>query len=188
MRKVKKRISREELPGRGARPVPSMLLARVPAAQRKAVPGVLVDRNVVSIGISKDEGAPERTIIGLRNDGSPSRFHFGMQLIDMIAVDPERHTPSRLRCFIQVHFCFAESKRDRAGIEEDKIGSVEAWIDSEAQQLRVERTRGGEVAHLQADKIGSEKLCHGSSFLSKLRNCPISGPCFLSYQQSTPCE
>src|SRR5260370_29563274 len=142
-----------------------MLLALLPAAQRKAVPGVLIGCNPVSIGISKDEGAPEWTIKGLRNDGSSSRFHFGMQRIDMIAVDPERHTPSRLWCFIQVHFCFAESKRDRAGIEEDKIGSVEAWINSETQQFRVERTRGGEVAYLQADKIGSKKLCHKCSFL-----------------------
>src|SRR6266699_5511640 len=107
-----------------------------------------------------------------------------MQLIDMIAVDPERHTPSRLRCFIQVHFCFAESKRDRTGIEEDKIGSVEALIDSQAQHLRVERARGGEVAHLQADKIGSQKLCHGSSFLSKLSSHTNCGTRFLFYLQS----
>jgi hypothetical protein len=39
-------------------------LAIFPAAQRKAVPGVLVGRNAVAIGISKDEGAPERTIVG----------------------------------------------------------------------------------------------------------------------------
>src|SRR3979411_2740717 len=90
-----------------------------------------------------------------------------MQLIDIITVDPERHTPSRMRGFIQVHFCFAESKRDGGGVEEDKIGSVEARIDSEAQQLRGKRTGGGEVAHLQADKIGSEKFCHGYSFLIK---------------------
>src|SRR6266849_485867 len=179
MRKAKQRISREELPGPRARPLPSILLALVPAAQWKAVPGVLISRNAVAIGISKDEGAPERTIKGLRNDGSSSRFHSGMQRIDIIAVDPERHTPSRLRCFIQVHFCFAESKRDRAGIEEDKIGSVEARIDSEAQQLRVERTRGGEGAHLQADKIGSEKLCHGSSFLSKVSSHTNCGTRFL---------
>src|SRR6266566_491383 len=78
-------------------------LALFPATQRKAVPGVLVGRNAVTIGISKDEGAPERTIKGWLNDGGSSRFHFGMQLIDMIAVDPERHTPSRMRCFIQVN-------------------------------------------------------------------------------------
>src|SRR5213592_3927343 len=106
-------------------------LALMPAAQRKAVPGVLVGRNAVAIGISKDEGTPEWTIEGWRDNGDPRRFHFGMQLIDMITVDPERHAPSWLWCFIQVHFCLAESKRDRAGIEEDKIGSVEAFIDSQ---------------------------------------------------------
>src|SRR4051794_38997237 len=71
------------------RPTPSMLLALVPATQRKAIPGVLVGRNPVSIGISKDEGTPKRTIVGWCDDGGSSRFHFGMQLIDMIAVDPE---------------------------------------------------------------------------------------------------
>src|SRR5207302_3785901 len=127
-------------------------------------------------------------IVRLLDDGGSSRFHFGMQRIDMITVDPERHTPSRLRCVIQVHFGFAESKRDRAGIEEDKIGSVEALIDSEAQHLRVERTRGGEFAHLQADKIGSEKLCHGSSFLSKLSSRTNCGTRFLFYPHSNLCE
>src|SRR2546426_12325161 len=107
------------------RPGPSVLLALFPAAQRKAVPGVFVGRNPVSIGISKDEGAPERTIIGLLDDGGSSRFHFGMQLIYIIAVDPERHTPSRMRCFIQVPFCFAESKRDGGRVEQDRIGSAE---------------------------------------------------------------
>src|SRR6266699_3534656 len=87
-------------------------LALFPAAQRKAVPGVLVGRNAVAIGISKDEGAPERTIKGWLDDGGSSRFHFGMQLIDMIAVDPERHTPSRMRCFIQFNSWLAESKWD----------------------------------------------------------------------------
>jgi hypothetical protein len=47
-----------------------------------------------------------------------------MQLIDLIAIDPERHTPSRMRCLIQVHFCFAESKGDRAGIEENKSDNL----------------------------------------------------------------
>src|SRR5207247_2304894 len=84
---------------REARP---RLLALFPAAQGKAVPGVLIGRNLVAIGISKDEGAPERTIIGLLDDGGSRRLHFGMQLIDILAVDPERHSPSRMRCFIQV--------------------------------------------------------------------------------------
>ena len=164
----------------------SLLLALVPAAQRKAIPGVLIGRNPVSIGISKDEGAPERTIVGLLDDGGSRRFHLGMQRIDIIAVDPERHTPSRLRCFIQVHFWLAERKRDRAGIEEDKIGSIEARIDSEAQQLRVERTRGGEVAHLQADKsmsVANGFLNDSSSFLTMHLRCPstsLSTHSFLS--------
>ena len=141
------------------------LLALFPATQRKAIPGILIRRNAVSIGISKDEGAPERTIIRWLDDGSAFRFQFGMQLIDLIAVDPERHPPSRLRCFIQVHFGFAERKGDRVGIKEHKIGGVEALIDSQAQQLCVERARGGEIAHLQADKIRSKKFCHACSFL-----------------------
>ncbi len=141
------------------------LLSIFPATQRKAVPGVLIGRNPVSIGISKDEGAPERTIIRWLDDGSAFRFQFGMQLIDLIAVDPERHPPSRLRCFIQVHLGFAERKGDRVGIKKNKIGSIEALIDSQAQQLCVERARGGEIAHLQADKIRSEKFCHECSFL-----------------------
>src|SRR5437868_10029084 len=141
------------------------LLALLPATQRKAVPGVLVGRNTVSIGISKDEGAPERPIIGLLDDGGSSRFHFGMQLIDIIAIDPERHTPSRMRCFIQVHFCFAESKRDGGGVEQHRIWSAERRVFGQPQHLCVERARSGEVAHLQADKIGSEKFCHECSFL-----------------------
>src|SRR5713101_5816625 len=144
-----------------------MLLALVPAAQRKAVPGVLVGRNPVAIGISKDEGAPERTIVGLLDDGGSSRFHFGMQRIDLIAVDPERHTPSRMRCFIQVDSWLAESKGDRGGVEKNHTGSAEVRIDGQAQHLRVERAGGGEVTHLHVDKIGSKKLCHGYSFLIK---------------------
>ncbi len=71
------------------------LLAIFPATQRKAVPGVLIGRNAVSIGISKDKGAAERTIIRWLDDGSAFRFQFGMQRIDLIAVDPERHPPSQ---------------------------------------------------------------------------------------------
>ena len=77
--------------------------------------------------------------------------------------------PQQLRCFIQVQFCLTESNCDCAEIEEDKIGSVEAWIESETQRLHVERTRDGKFAHLYADKIGSEKFCYECSFLSKLR-------------------
>jgi hypothetical protein len=85
------------------RPVLSMRLALFPAAQRKAVPVVLIGRYPVAIGIGEDEGAPERTIERWLDDGGAFRFQFGMQLIDMIAVEPERHTPSRMGCFIQIH-------------------------------------------------------------------------------------
>ncbi len=44
------------------------------AAQRKAVPGALVGRNPVAIGISKDEGAPERTIVRWLDDGGSRRL------------------------------------------------------------------------------------------------------------------
>jgi hypothetical protein len=66
----------------GIQPMPDTLLALVPATQRKAVPGVLIGCNPVSIRISKDEGAPERAVAGLLDDGNSSRYHFGMQLIE----------------------------------------------------------------------------------------------------------
>jgi hypothetical protein len=68
----------------GIQPIPDRLLALVPAAQRKAVPGVLIGCNAVSIGISKDEGAPERAVVGLLDDANSSRFHSGMQLIERL--------------------------------------------------------------------------------------------------------
>ena len=77
-----------------------VLLMLMPATQRKAVPGILIGRNSVSIGISKDESAPKRTIKWLLDNGSSSRFQFGMQFIDLIAIDPERHSPSRQRRLI----------------------------------------------------------------------------------------
>src|SRR5438067_2249242 len=102
------------LPKRGTHLLPLM-----PATQGKEVPGVLAGGNLVAIGVSKNEGTSKRAIEGLLDDGGSSHFHFGMQLIDIIAVDPQRHTPSRLRCFIQVDSCLAESKWDRGGVEED---------------------------------------------------------------------
>src|SRR5258708_16921950 len=158
-----------------------MLLALVHATQRKSVPGVLVGRNAVAIGISKDEGTPERTIVGLLDDGGSSRFHFGMQRIDLIAVDPERHTPSRMRCFIQVDSWLAESKRDRGGVEKNHTGSAEMRIFGQAQQLSVKCARCAEVTYLQVDKIGPEKLCHFSSFLSKLLSHANCGTRFLFF-------
>src|SRR5258708_19131492 len=159
----------------------SMLVALRPAARRKAVPGVLVGRNAVAIGISKDEGAPERAIVGLLDDGGSSRFHFGVQRIDLIAVDPERHTPSRMRCFIQVDSWLAESKGDRGGVAKNHTGSAEVRIFGQAQQLCVTCARGGEVTYLQVDKIGPEKLCHFSSFLSKLLSHANCGTRFLFF-------
>jgi hypothetical protein len=80
----------------------------------------------------KDKGAPKRTIVGWRNDSGSRRFQCSMQLIDRIAVDPERHPHSRLWCFIQVHSGCAKRKGNRIGIEEDEIRSVEALIDRQA--------------------------------------------------------
>src|SRR5579875_2416050 len=155
------------------------LLARFPAAKREAVPGILVGRDPVAIGIGKDEGAPERTIVGRRYDGGSRRCHFCMQLVDVIAVKPERYTRSRLRRLIQVHLCLAESKGNRVGIEGNSFGSVEARIDLQAQHLCVKRARNGEITHLQIEKIRSEKLRHSYTFLSKLRSCSLATPvCF----------
>jgi hypothetical protein len=88
-----------------------------------------------------------------------------MHLVNKIAVDPERHTPSGLWRFVQVHFFLAKRKGNRVGIEEHKIGEVEARIDGQAQRLSVERARGRQVAHLQTDEIGSKQFRHASASL-----------------------
>src|ERR687890_2012156 len=142
----------------------SLLASWVPTTQRKTIPGVLVGRDTVPIGVREDERAPERAIVGWRDYGGPARLQLGRQLIDTIAVDPERHAPSRMRRLVNMHPRFAKTEGDRVGIEEDEIGSVEARIGCEPQHLGVEGARGGEVAYLQADEIGAAKFCHELPF------------------------
>src|SRR5919107_1269782 len=102
--------------------------------------------------------------VGRPDYRGPVRLQLGMQLVDAIAVDPERHAPPRMRCRIDIHPRFAKTEGDGVGIEEDEIGSVEARIGREPQRLCVEGARGGEVAHLQADEIGAAKSCHELPF------------------------
>ena len=91
-------------------PVLSTLLALPPATQRNAVPGVLISRYPVAIGICKDEGAPERTLIGRLEDGGAFRLHSDMQFIDLVTIDPERYAPSWMRSFI---FMMAEVRWEK---------------------------------------------------------------------------
>src|SRR5215211_7461119 len=142
----------------------SLFASWMPTTQRKTIPGVLVGRDTVPVGIREDERAPERAIVGWGDYRGPLRLQLGMQLIDSIAVDPERHAPSRMRCLIYIHSCFAKTEGDRVGIEEYEIRRVEARIGREPQHLRVEGARGGEVVHLQADEIGTAKSCHELPF------------------------
>src|SRR5581483_4276946 len=71
----------------------------------------------------------KRTVGGRLDDGGSCCLQFGMQCIDIIAVEPERHPQARLGCFIQVYSCCTETEGDRVGIEENKVGRVEALID-----------------------------------------------------------
>ncbi len=63
-------------------------------AQWEPLPGILIGRNLVAIRISKDDGAPERTIERLLDDGDALCLRFGIQLINMVAVQPNRYAPS----------------------------------------------------------------------------------------------
>jgi hypothetical protein len=142
----------------------ALLACWVPTAQRETIPGILVGRDTVPVGVRENERAPERAIVGRRDYGGPVRLQPGIQIIGMIAVDPERHAPSRMRRLVNIHPRFAKTEGDGVGIEEDEIRSVEARIGHKPQRLRVEGARGGEVAHLQTDEIGTAKSCHELPF------------------------
>ena len=72
---------------------------------------------------------PEGPSEGWLDDSRSSRLQFSAQLIDLVAVEPERHSQSRLWHIIQIHVCLTERKGDRAGIKDNNIGSIEACID-----------------------------------------------------------
>src|SRR5579859_3744014 len=66
----------------------------MPAAERKAVPRVLVGGDAVAIRVGKDHGASKGTIVGLLQNRDPSRVEPGVELVNMITIDPECDTPA----------------------------------------------------------------------------------------------
>src|SRR5262249_53569195 len=65
----------------------------------------------------------------------------------------------------QVDARFTNTKRNGGRVEQHEPWRAKVWVFREAEQIDVEGAGGIQIAHLQAHKIGSEKLCHEYSFL-----------------------
>lgn len=94
-----------------------------PAAERKAIPRILVGRDTVAVRVSKHHCASERTIVGLLKNGRTGRCQLAVQRVNVITIDPKCDAPAEMRRFVQVDARFADAEGNGGRVEEQNPGA-----------------------------------------------------------------
>jgi glyoxylase I family protein len=152
--------------GREARigPAPSLQSG----AGRVRGSGLVVQRDLVAVGVGERERAAERAVDRRRDDGVSVGGEGVVDLLDPGGVQPDRGADAGLRGAgdVRTRDDVAERERDRRRLEDDGVRRAGLRAD-QAEVLLVERLGCGEVGRLEVDEVGAGDghvvLLHGVS-------------------------
>src|ERR1700683_5461270 len=116
----------------------------------------------IAIGITGNEEATEGTVGKRAQDRAAALDDPVVQRVSVVARDPEHYADTERPRFGKRTKRFSQRQRNRRGLENDRARRT-LRRGFETEDLHVELTGCGEVAHLQGNEVGAKWGCHASS-------------------------